>query len=170
MNKFLFIPVTIICITSSLFSFEEGLTHINSASLYINMITKSISRQFKDNQKLNLEKENIITTPMVDIYAKNTRLAFTKKIDENLLYAMSMEGFSILDRTGLSPAQEASLQAKYLLVATFMMYKNDIVLNFRIVDKQTKQIVSVAQASIPKRIIKKIERFYKKDIWFSKVK
>jgi len=158
--------IVFILFFSSLFGGEQQ--NINTTALYINKITKSISNQLKKNKKFDIKSTTIVFQPIVNMSDNRSRTIVTQKIDENLLYSMSLEGFQVLDRKSFHKLHNKEIFSETILIATFTKYKDGIVINARIIDRQTALILSVAQVNVPKKVIRDIQRVYKKDGWFNK--
>lgn len=137
--------------------------------LYITKITKSISQQLSKNQKYSLKEKTLcVQTSLKNATLSYKNIEVLRKVDESLLYWMSLEGFRVLDSSTLQNFTQKASKSALVLLSSVTEYKNGIVINARIVDRQTAVIVSVAQVNVSRKIMRKIQRVHKKDGWFEK--
>lgn len=168
MNKIFFVlfVMTIFGI-SSIFGYEGESKYVHNTATYIDKITKSIAKQLRNNKNFNSIKEKtIIIAHLVDIKDFKSILSITKRVDENLIYAMTKEGFKIIDRTSLKILGLKNITADCVLVSSFIRYKYEMVINSRIIDKKSGLVLSVAQVKVAKKVLKEVNRLYNKNRWF----
>jgi len=166
-----FISICIIMLSMPLFSYEKELVFRDNAASYISQVTRSITAQFiqSDNYKL-IKDKSIIITPMVSSEEYKITLPITRRIDENLAYEMSKKGFVIVDTNAMKILGVKDINATYIVVSSFTKYRYEMVINSRVVDVKNGKILGVAQVKVPRKILKEVERLYKKNSWFSETK
>jgi len=148
--------------TYSAFGYEGESKNIHNTASYISKVAESIAKEFKKSKK------TIVITPIVSLNDFKTSLPVTKRVDEELIYAMSKEGFNIIDTSSLKMLGIKNTTSDYILVSTFIRYKYEMIINSRIVDRKSGLVISVAEAKLPRKIVKDVDRLYKKHSWFSK--
>ncbi len=154
-------------VSSEVMGYEyESLYRDNTAS-YINKITTSLAQQYAVSKNSTLLKEkNIIIMATVESSDRKTTLPITQRIDENLIYEMAQAGFHIVDDKTMHALGVAKIDAEYILVSTFTNYKSEMVINSRIIEKQTGLVYATAQIQVPRKVLKNVEKLYNKNSWF----
>ena len=170
MLKFILLNIIFLLFTPLYAYNQESLYRDNTAS-YVNKITKSIVKQFlNSNNASKIQNGTILIVPMVDIHDLKTMLPITKRIDENVMYEMSDNAFHVIDISAMKIMGTKEIVSEYLYISTFTNYKYEMVINARIVNKQTKVICASAQVVVPRKVLKDVEKLYNKDMWFSDVR
>jgi TolB-like protein len=154
--------------TSSLFAYDAQALYRDNAAAYINKISKSISTQYLSSKNAaTIKEKTILLTPMVDINDCNTSMPITKRIDENIIYEMSQNGFLMIDTKAMSILGVKNLESDYILVSSYTKYRYEMVINSRIVDKKTGIVCASAQVKVPRRVLKDVDKLYNKNSWFT---
>jgi len=175
------IGITILLIVSFSFSFGESIKHHNgnekSSSKYVSEIAVSIANQFNiDKSSQFVKKRTLVILSIVNINNYKQASNFGRYISEDLIHAMRMNGFSILDYKAANSIimnkdgeylfsrelknikKERNLT--YALSGTYTVYKDSITINCRIIDISSGVVVSTAQVTVPKMALKKIDYYY----------
>jgi len=147
----------------------------DNASQYIDAIANSLALQFSNNRNSKTVKQKtLVILSIVDInnFKKTSQLG--KRISEELIHSMEMYGYKILDykatdaividKDGEYLFSRAMKDLKkqrritYALSGTYARYPDSLSINCRIINIETSIVVATAQISIPKDILRKIER------------
>ncbi len=155
-------------VSSEVLGYEyESLYRDNTAS-YINKITTSLAQQYAASKNSTLLKEkSIIIMPTVESNDREATLPITQRIDENLIYEMTQEGFHIVDTKTMDRLGIKEIKAEYILVSTYTNYKYEMVINSRIIEKKTGLVYATAQIQVPRKVLKDVEKLYNKNSWFT---
>ncbi len=138
----------------------QQLEYKKAVATYVTVISQKIAKQFSANiapyKKATLLLE---LQAIVNLYDPKKSSIATQKIAQNLLHALFVEGFKVLD----GKSQKANCE----MVATYINYKNGMLINARIVDKKTREIYTSAQVFVTRKELKSINKIYNKYSWFS---
>jgi len=160
--------------------FAESIQHYNnekSSSLYVSEIAQSIANQFNLDKNSNaIKKKTLVILSIVNINNYRQASNFGRYISEDLIHAMKINGFRVLDykvansiimnRNGeyLFSRELKDLKKKrnltYALSGTYTIYKDSVTINCRIVDISSGIVVSTAQVTVPKKLLRKMDYYY----------
>ena len=162
-----FLLSTIILLNISLHAYDVDTLYRDNTASYISKITKDIVKQFKNsNNASSIEKGTIVVTPMVNINDFKETLPITNRIDENLIYELSINAFKVIDTRAMNTLGVREIPYDYLVISNFTNYRYEMVINSRIVDKKTGVVCASAQVQVPKKILKSVNKLYNKNSWF----
>jgi len=151
-------------------SVMKKIEYQKAKSLYVNKISFKIAQELYANSiKEKRKKIPINILPIVNLYDSNKTTLATRKIDENLIYAMFVKGYKIIDNATIN---KINLNTKKrtspcVLYSTYTNYKNGMLINSRIIDTNSNIIYSTSQVFVNKRELKSINKLYNKYGWFS---
>ncbi len=166
MNKFTLFLALFIMLNAPAYSkcgntkVMQKLEYKKAVATYVTVISQKIAKQFAANiapykkATLYIELKDI-----VNLYDPKKSSIATQKIAQNLLHALFVEGFKVLD----APSPKANAEMR----ATYINYKKGMLINARIVDKKTKEIYTSAQLFVTQKELKSINKIYNKYSWFS---
>jgi len=182
----LFLFVIFICYTNILtaesFSIDEG---EDTASQYIEAIADSIALKLSNNKNSNtIKAKTLVILSIVDInnYKKTSRLG--RRLSEELIHSMELYGYKILDykATGAITIDKngeylfsraindlkKQRRITYALSGTYTRYADSLSINCRIINIKTSIVASTAKVSIPRDILRRIEKKRTNiDPWFA---
>jgi len=164
------------------FGINEGR---DNASRYIEAIANSIASKLSNDRNSNaIKAKTLVILSIVDInnYKRTSQLG--RRLSEELIHAMESYGYKILDykasdaisidKSGEYLFSRAMKDLKgqrritYALSGTYTRYADSLSINCRIIDIKTSIVVSTAKISIPRAILRKIEKKRTNtDPWFS---
>ena len=134
--------------------------HEKAVASYVSVISRRVADQFDKNIVANKRKSiSIQIKPIVNLYDPKTSSIATQKIAENLLHAMFLKGFKMVD----SHAKSANCE----MLGTYINYKDGMLINARVVDIKSKEVYTSAQVFVTKQELKSINKIYNKYSWFS---
>ena len=138
----------------------QKIEHKKAVTSYVNIISKRIAEQL-DNNILSSKRKRITIQikPIVNLYDPKKSSIATQKITENLLHAMFIKGFKMLD----SQAKNADCE----MLGTYINFKDGLLINARVVDKKSREVYTSAQVFVTKKELKSINKIYNKYSWFS---
>jgi TolB-like protein len=137
----------------------------------LNETINFIAQQLSQNKDLvNISGTNIAVTSFLNIQKLNETNVLGNIISENLMHALQIRGFRVVDykamknifvgkkgdyalsrdKKNLPDTQDIS----YVLSGTYTKFKNGYNINARIIDMKTKVLLSSAQAFIDKSVLK----------------
>jgi len=138
----------------------QKIEYKKAVSSYVSVISKRIAAEFDKN--IVAYKRGTITIqikPIVNLYDKHKISIATQKISENLLHAMFIKGFKMVDAS----ARNADCE----LLGTYTNYKNGMLINARVVDMKSREVYTSAQVFVTQKELKSINKIYNKYSWFS---
>ena len=155
----------------------------NNASKHIKDIAHIIAQQLnrsKNSPYIKTKTLAILSIVDIEDYKKTSELG--KRISENLIYEMQNLDFTILDYKATSSITidkrgeylfsraikdlKKQRRVTYALSGTYTRYKDSLSINCRIINITTSIVVATANISIPKSIVRKIERRKKREDWY----
>jgi len=175
------IGIVVLLIMSFNFSFGESIKYYNkngkNSSKYVREIALSIADQFnKDKVSQFIKSKTLVILSIVNINNYRQASNFGRYISEDLIHAMKVNGFNILDYKATSSilmnkkgeylfSRELKNLKKernitYALSGTYTIYKDSVTINCRIIDISSGIVVSTAQITVPKMILKKMDYYY----------
>ena len=159
-------------LTAESFRLNEGQ---DTASQYIEAIANSIALKLSNNRNSNIIKsKTLVILSIVDInnYKKTSQLG--RRLSEELIHTMELHGYKILDykATGAITIDKngeylfsraindlkKQRRITYALSGTYTRYADSLSINCRIIDIKTSIVVSTAKLSIPRTILRRIEK------------
>jgi len=138
----------------------------NTAS-YLKQVSRSLAKEFAQSKNANIIQKHTVT--IVESKGSDTlqrHSPLVERIDENLLYEMNQSGFRIIDRKSMKNFGK-TIESDYFLVSTYTNYKYEMVINSRIVDSKSGIIQASAQITVPRKIVRNVDKLYKRDTWFT---
>lgn len=173
--KKLFLIFSLIFYIEALFGESLYNNGREDASQYTEAIAKAIAIQLSNNKNSNIIKtKTLVILSIVDMnnFQKTSQLG--KRISESLIHSMEMYGYKILDYKATDAIKidkngeylfsraikdlKKQRRITYALSGTYIRYPDSLSINCRIIDIKTSIVVSTAQISIPKNILRKIDR------------
>ena len=163
--------------------YKDNVGRVNVAG-YVNRITSSIAEQLGQNKNFdNIEDTPIAILSIVDMNDFKKTSPIAKRISENLIHEMHVRGYTVVDYKAMSKIEidrngdyvfsraikdlQNQRTIVYALSGTYTNYKDGIVINTRIIDIKTSIVLSTAQVFVPKKVLKSIDKLYRKNTWFS---
>jgi len=148
-------------------------------------IARDIAMQFsKDKNSKFIKKHSLVALSIVDINNYSNTSDFGNIISENLKHEMKKQGYKLLEQKAIkhivmdtsgsylfsrTPKDFVKdLQVKYALTGTYAKYRDSVIINCRIIEIQSSEIVSTSQIILPKKFLRKLFKDTKKDGWFKK--
>jgi len=158
----------------------------NNISKYYKDISHSIARQLnKSPNAPYIRTKTLAILSIVDIENLKNASDLGKRISENLIYEMQTYGYRVLDYKATNSItidnngeylfsraiKDLKKQRKvtYALSGTYTRYRDSLSINCRIIDITTSIVVATANLSIPKRILRKIDKKQPKNDWYNEV-
>ena len=157
----------------------------NNVSQYLKDISYRLAKQLdtnKDSDSIKTKTLAILSIVDFEDYKKTSN--FAKRISENLIYEMQTFGYRVLDYKATNSIvidnkgeylfsraiKDLKQQRKvtYALSGTYTRYKDSLSINCRIINITTSIVVATANLSIPRHIVRKIDRKKSNDGWFNK--
>ena len=157
----------------------------NNVSQYLKDISYRLAKQLdtnKDSDSIKTKTLAILSIVDFEDYKKTSN--FAKRISENLIYEMQTFGYRVLDYKATNSIvidnkgeylfsraiKDLKQQRKvtYALSGTYTRYKDSLSINCRIINITTSIVVATANISIPRHIVRKIDRKKSNDGWFNK--
>lgn len=159
MEKSIIIIILFIALNLSANEMQK-IEYKKAVSSYVNVISKRIATAFDKNiMAYKRETISIKIKPIVNLYDQKKSSIATQKISENLLHAMFVKGFKMVD----SKAENADCE----MLGTYTNYKNGMLINARVVDKKSREVYTSAQVFVTSKELKSINKIYNKYNWFS---
>jgi len=155
----------------------------NNVSKYYKDISHSIAIQLERSPNAPyIKTKTLAILSIVDIENFKNASDLGKRISENLIYEMQTYGYKVLDYKATNAItidnngeylfsralKDLKKQRKvtYALSGTYTRYRDSLSINCRIIDITTSIVVATANLSIPKRILRKLEKKQKKNDWY----
>jgi len=175
-NQTIYFPVTA----------KKKITTTNKKTInlagYINLLTSELAKQLDLNiDDKTIKIKHLEIKKIVNLRTRKESLT-TKRIAQNLIHEMQVRGFNILEKESNLKIELDKKDIKtffktqgykkqlnivqYYLNGTFMIYKDGMVINCKIVDANNNTIKSTAQIFITNQIIKYIKKKNMGDGWF----
>lgn len=167
-NIFFALAFCLLFITNQLSLHASTLESAKRAAAYIDKAATLVAKQLSTNEKYYLKNKRLYIAQSIDDERADESRDVTKRLNEALLYALTLEGFEVLNATTPESFQTQALQSKLILLSSVAHYKEGFVLTFRVVERESAVILSVAKVNIPRRVIREIRRVYLKDGWFER--
>ncbi len=138
----------------------QKIEYKKAVTSYVNIISKRIAEQL-DKNMLPYKRATITIQikPIVNLYNPKKSSIATQKITENLLHAMFVKGFKMVD----SQAKNADCE----MLGTYINFKDGLLINARVVNKKSREVYTSAQVFVSKKELKSINKIYNKYSWFS---
>ncbi|SFP46973.1 FlgO family outer membrane protein [Hydrogenimonas thermophila] len=162
-------------------SFSESIKYNNengkNSSIYVREIALSIADQFnKDKISEYIKSKTLVILSIVNVNNYRQASNFGRYISEDLIHAMKINGFNILDYKATNSIimnkkgeylfsrdiknLKKERNITYALSGTYTIYKDSVTINCRIIDISSGVVVSTAQITVPKMILKKMDYYY----------
>jgi len=177
-NLFLTILINSFFLISTLYgeSFDNYNTATqNNVSKHLKDISYTIAKQLNKSKNSDyIKTKTLAILSIVDIEDYKRTSDLGKRISENLIYEMQTAGFKVLDYKATNSItidnkgeylfsraiKDLKKQRKvtYALSGTYTRYRDSLSINCRIIDITTSIVVATANLSIPRYILKKIDK------------
>jgi len=167
-------------------SFDYDDDRQNNVSKYLKDISHAIATQLNKNKnQAYIKTKTLAILSIVDIenYKKTSDLG--KRISENLIYEMQTFGYTVLDYKATNSIimddkgeylfsraikdLKQQRRVTYALSGTYTRYRDSLSINCRIIDITTSIVVATANLSIPKNILRKIDKKQNTNNWYNEV-
>ena len=163
--------------------YQDNVGKVNVAG-YVNRIASSIAEQLGQNKDFaNLQETPIAILSIVDMNDFKKTSPIAKRISENLIHEMHVRGYKVVDYKAMSQIEidqngdyvfsraikdlKNQRMITYALSGTYANYKDGMAINCRIIDIKTSLVLSTAQVFVPRKVLKSIDKMYKKNSWFT---
>lgn len=163
-------------------TYSSSTSHNNIAQHFTD-IAAAIAKQLNENKNSYAIKDKTLAIlSIVDIndYKQTSNLG--RRVSENLIHEMQKYGYKIIEYKAMNSITiddkgeyvfsrtmddlKKEMQVTYALSGTYTRYDDSLTINCRIIDIATSLVVSTAHVSIPKSVLRKINKQEKKDDWF----
>lgn len=158
----------------------------NNASRYIKDISHEIAKQLNRSKNAPaIKTRTLAILSIVDIEDYKKTSDFGKRISEDLIYELQNLSFKILDYKATNSITidkkgeylfsraikdlKKQRRVTYALSGTYTRYRDSLSINCRIINITTSIVVATANITIPKSIVRKIEKRVKKNDWYDEV-
>jgi TolB-like protein len=159
--------VLIVFLAVTLHALSSDTLYRDNAAAYVNKVAKTIvSNLNRSPHTQNIKSQNLAIEPIYNIDDTNTTLPITKRIEETLFDALSKNSFKVIDIATLKKLNQNTPQIDFVLISTYTIYKYEMVINSRIVQKKDGNVVATSQVVVPRRTLRDVEKLYTKDRWF----
>jgi len=160
----------------------------NNVSKYFKDISHAIAQQLnKSPNSAYIKTKTLAILSIVDIENLKKTSDLGKRISENLIYEMQTAGYKVLDYKATSSITidakgeylfsraikdlKKQRRVTYALSGTYTRYRDSLSINCRIIDITSSIVVATANLSIPRSILRKIDK--KKNAtndWYHEIK
>lgn len=154
-------------------SYEDAMQ--SNASIYIKEIAHQIAMELDKSKSDDLIKsKTMVILSIVDIDNYKHTSDLSKRITENLISEMQKIGYRILDYKATNAIimdnkgeylfsralkdLKKERKVTYALSGTYTRYRDSMTINCRIINIQSSIVVATASVSIPKAVLKHIEK------------
>jgi TolB-like protein len=148
-----------------------------NSSMYVREIALTIAEQFnKDKISEYIKNKTLVILSIVNINNFKQASNFGRYISEDLIHAMKIKGFNILDYKATNSIYmnrngeyifsrdlrnlKKERNITYALSGTYTIYKDSVTINCRIIDISSGIVVSTAQITVPKTVLKRMDYYY----------
>ena len=156
-------------------SFDYNSASQNNVSKHLHDIAHLIAQQLnKSKNSTYIKTRTLAILSIVDIEDFKRTSDLGKRISENLIYEMQISGYKVLDYKATNSItiddkgeylfsraiKDLKQQRKvtYALSGTYTRYRDSLSINCRIIDITTSIVVATANLSIPRSILRKIDK------------
>jgi TolB-like protein len=158
----------------------------NNVSKHLKDIAHHIAQQLnksKNNEYIKTKTLAILSIVDIENLKKTSDLG--KRISENLIYEMQTAGYKVLDYKATNSITidnngeylfsraikdlKKQRRVTYALSGTYTRYRDSLSINCRIIDITTSIVVATANLSIPKSILRKIDKKQSNNNWYDEV-
>jgi len=158
----------------------------NNVSKHLKDIAHHIAQQLNKSKNSDyIKTRTLAILSIVDIEDFKRTSDLGKRISENLIYEMQISGYKVLDYKATNSItiddkgeylfsraiKDLKKQRKvtYALSGTYTRYRDSLSINCRIIDITTSIVVATANLSIPKSILRKIDKKKSRNDWYNEV-
>jgi len=158
----------------------------NNVSKHLKDIAHHIAKQLDKSENSDyIKTRTLAILSIVDIEDYKRTSDLGKRISENLIYEMQISGYKVLDYKATNSItiddkgeylfsraiKDLKKQRKvtYALSGTYTRYRDSLSINCRIIDITTSIVVATANLSIPKNILRKIDKKKSRNDWYNEV-
>jgi len=158
----------------------------NNVSKHLKDIAHHIAKQLDKSENSDyIKTRTLAILSIVDIEDYKRTSDLGKRISENLIYEMQISGYKVLDYKATNSItiddkgeylfsraiKDLKKQRKvtYALSGTYTRYRDSLSINCRIIDITTSIVVATANLSIPKSILRKIDKKKNSNDWYNEV-
>ncbi len=158
----------------------------NNVSKHLKDIAHHIAKQLDKSKNSDyIKTRTLAILSIVDIEDYKRTSDLGKRISENLIYEMQISGYKVLDYKATNSItiddkgeylfsraiKDLKKQRKvtYALSGTYTRYRDSLSINCRIIDITTSIVVATANLSIPKNILRKIDKKKSRNDWYNEV-